>query len=242
MSLQIWIDEKSDKQQVVALSDEGIYFEKLESEQAEALVSQLQAGESPDVLFGEDADHIPLRRLAKVTVDRNDDNDIELYFGEGKERKNTTLSVDAKEMRDAIYSALRESTSSRFSEYVDQYNIPRAAFASLATFSLFALLTWALMAAASAIRAAEELDITGRKRALKQAFAGVLDFLGPTGVGIIGGILCLLALFVLVSRIKKPQLMYILQSKPYKSGTAIGTSVKYALLFGVWIWVAMVVI
>lgn len=242
MSIQVWVDQGPGRNQVIALSRESLYVEDLKGPEAEAKVSKLATGEAPDGIFGVDATHIPLRRLTKIAIDRNDDSDIDLYYYEGKEKENETLSVSAKDTRDNIYNALRDATSSRFLEFVEQYSRARSAFASLATLTVFGLMTWGLSAAAIAIRATEEIEITGRKQGLKQLFVWALDLLGPWGVGIIGGLLCLLAVATLISRVKTPQLMYILQSEPHKQSSTFGTIAKYALLLAVWAWVAAIVL
>ena len=240
MSIQVWVDQGHGRNQVIALSTESLYVEDLKGPEAEAKVTKLAAGEAPDGIFGVDATHIPLRRLTKIAVDRNDDSDIDLCYYEGKEKENETLRVSEKGTRDNIYSALRDATSSRFLEFVDQYSRARAAFASLATLTVLALATWGLSIAAVAIREADEIEITGRRQGLKQLFAWVLDFLGPWGVSVVGGLLCLLAAATLISRVKTPQLMYILQSEPHKQGSSFGTIAKYAALVAVWAWVAFI--
>ena len=234
MSTQVWIDERNQDFRVVALTPEALYYQDMENQAAQDATSQLHDGAMPDSIFGDKATHIPLRRLTRVRIDRNDDNDVELFYREGKEKENDCLSLHDRDTRDSIFSALKQATSSRFSEFVDAYSRPRAAFASLATLTAFGILTWLLAAAAIQVQGGDPVDVSGRRQGIKRMLVWILDFLGPWGVSIVGGILCALAGMVLVSRLRTPQLMVVLQAEPYKPGSALVTAVKYAVLLGAW--------
>jgi site-specific recombinase len=90
------------------------------------------------------------------------------------------------------------------------------------------------MQAAAALQMAGEVEFTGRKKGLKQLVVWILELLGPTGVGIIGGLICALCLWTLVQRLKAPPHLQILQPKPYQAQSALVTALKYIALFAVW--------
>ena len=232
--MQYWKDVDGDSAQLLLVSNEAVYAETYKGSLIEAQISRLQAGESPAQVFGDKATHVVLRGVKRVQQS-SADSDIDFEVGEGKEAKTESLTIEDAGVRDAVFGAVEQATQGRFRRYEDTYSKARAAFASALTFSLLAMGTAIAANAATAIRAADEIEITGRKKGLKQMVVWVLDTLGPWGVSILGGLLCALALFVLIQRVQAPPHLQMLQSKPYRPQGPIITGIKYALLAALWV-------
>nr|BFF36104.1 hypothetical protein BACT7_09660 [Tenacibaculum mesophilum]BFF39395.1 hypothetical protein BACY1_12000 [Tenacibaculum mesophilum] len=78
---------------------------------------------------------------------------------------------------------------------------------------LFGVVTWILHNTALSLQNGETLNTSGRRGLIKKIFVGVADFLGPTGVLIIGGIFILIFIVGLVNTIKKPKVGEIIKFK-----------------------------
>jgi hypothetical protein len=237
MTTQHFIDRDGTKAQLVVLTGEAVYAESFSAADCQRHVRDLAAGKPPDAMFGKGASAIALRTIRRVQIDDND-NDVDVFHADGDKDARTSLRFAENDVRDAVYAALRERLGPKVREYVDEYTRPRAAVGSLTALTVFGLGTVLLAQAAAAIQAAGEMEITGRRAGLKKLFAGVLDTLGPTGVSIIGGILCLLALLVLVQRLRSPQRLRFVQAATWSAPSKAVTVFKYALLVAVWGFVA----
>ena len=64
--------------------------------------------------------------------------------------------------------------------------------------------TYACSQAAAEIETGREIVITGRHQAIKRLALSGLDLLGPTGVGVVGGLVALVAVGWMVRRAAKP--------------------------------------
>lgn len=234
MTTRTWLDPQDATTRLVALTDNAICFADLKNDDAEQAARRIENGDSLAEVLGPNVTQIPLRSLNGITLDRAGGISIQLLFEGEKSPQRHNLSIHQTITRDAIYAALRDATSSRFDEFVDQYSRPRAAFASLATLTTVGIFTGLFASAAADLAAADEVDITGSRRGLKYVILWVMETLGPWGISILGGLVGLAVLSVLASRVRQPQLMYVLQAQPYTPSPAWVTSVKYALLLGVW--------
>lgn len=237
MTMQHYIDRDGTKAQLVVLTADAVHAETFSAADCQRHIRELAAGKSPDALFGKDASKIALRSIRRVQIDDND-NDVDVTHVESDKEIATSLRFAENDVRDAVYAALRERLAGRMHEHVDEYTRPRAAVGSLTALTVFGIGTFLLAQAAAAIQAAGEMEITGRRAGLKKFFAGVLDTLGPTGVSIIGGILCLLALLVLVQRLRQPPRLRFVQTATWAGPPKVATIVKYGMLVAVWGFVA----
>ncbi|MGG6229711.1 hypothetical protein [Tenacibaculum sp. SDUM215027] len=70
---------------------------------------------------------------------------------------------------------------------------------------LFGVGTWILYNTALSLQNGDTLNTSGRRGLIKKIFVGIADFLGPTGVLVIGGIFIVIFIIGLVSTIKKPK-------------------------------------
>lgn len=108
--------------------------------------------------------------------------------------------------------------------------------------TVFGLLTWGGAWFAEALRAAEDYEIEGSRKGIKALIAWVLELLGPTGVYVVGGLICALCAFSLYSRVTQPQVMLVLQESPYEKASRIMLGLKYLGLFAIWFVVARIVV
>jgi hypothetical protein len=231
--MKYWQVNDGDDTQVILVSDEAVYSESVPASRAGALVEQLKTGQSPARTFSDKATHIVLRDTRRVKQSSSD-SDIDFNTGEGKQAKEISLTIEDGGIRDEVFGCIEHETDGRFRRYEDSYTRPRAAVGALTGLTVFGFGTALAMKAAAAFQAAGEIEITGRKKGLKQLVVWLLELLGPTGVGIIGGLICALCLWTLVQRLKAPPHMQILQPKPYQSQSALVTALKYIALFAVW--------
>ena len=77
-------------------------------------------------------------------------------------------------------------------------------------------------------------EVSGRRKGLKEFIASVLELLGPTGVYVIGGTLFGLSLVYLISRIRTPPHLHILQADRFSRPGPITLAIKYGTLAAVW--------
>ncbi|WP_148040962.1 hypothetical protein [Montanilutibacter psychrotolerans] len=240
--MQYWQDGKGEKTQLIVVTDEALYAHTFATPVAQQHVDELVSGKSPALLFAvADATYVAFRSLDRAQCSSSD-NDIDFAFKEGKEDQSVSLSIEGEGIREQVLAALEHALHGRFKRYEDQYSRPRAAFGSALWLSIFAFATWVLANAASALQAAGDHEITGRRKGLKTLVAGTLEWLGPTGVTVIGGLLCALVAWNLVNRVKAPSLVQILQPGPYKAQGAAITVIKYLVLAVLWIGLLPIVL
>ncbi len=231
--MQHWIDQNNDKAQLIVLTGEAVYAETLAPTAAAQAVDALQAGRSPATVFGKDAKHVTFRSMTRVQYDEHD-SDIEFHYRDGKDDASVSVSIETPGLREQVFAAAQQQLSDTFGAYETHYSRWRAALGPLISVTVFGLGTLALRAAAIAIRAADEVEVSGRRQGLKKLFAWVLDTLGPMGVSVIGGLLVLLSAWVLYTRLQQPQRLHILQPGPYSPPSQVALVLKYVVLVAMW--------
>ena len=229
----VWCADDTFLGDLIYLNESNLVIDSPDDDKAEQIKSALLGGTPAAQVLSSDSTDIPLLSITSIRTDRNDE-DIEIEYRSGKETKEKTLRLSSPEKRDEVYAALKSVFGEKFTETEDAYSVPRAALGSLTALTVFGLLTWGGAYFAKLLRAAEDYEIEGSRQGAKQLIAWILEFLGPTGVYIIGGLICALCAFTLYSRVTQPQVMLILQEKPYKKGSSIVLTLKYGALFFVW--------
>ena len=232
--MQYWKDVEDDKTKLIVVTDEAVYAQKLGAAACQRQLDELLAGKSPATAFSADATHVVLRTVNRVQQ-AHDEDDIDFISRVGKDDNTESLTINDAGIRSEVFAAVERVTRGRFQRYQDQYSRPRAAFGALMTLTIFGFITKLLVSAATVVRNADEYEVDGRNQGLKKLFVWVLDLLGPTGVTVIGVILCALTVFVLVTRIKSPPSLQILHATPYKAQGPIVTGIKYAVLIAAWV-------
>ena len=237
----VWCADDTFLDQLIFLNDSNLVVDSPKDEEAPRIKEALLGGTPAAQLLSSDSIDIPLLSITSIQTDRNDE-DIEIFYKVEGEEKTRTLRMASPEKRDEVYTKLKAAFGDRFTESEHQYSVPRAAFGSLASLTTFGLLTWGGAKFAALLRAAEDYDIEGSRQGTKQLIAWVLEWLGPTGVYIVGGLFCALSALVLYQRVTSPQSMLIFQETPYKRSSRIKLGLKYLALIGVWYLVLRIVL
>lgn len=236
----VWCADDTFLDQLIYLNESNLVVDKPKDDQVEEIKEALLSGTPTAKVLSSDSVDVPLLSIISISTDKNDD-EIEIKYKSGKEVEETSLKLASPELRDEVYVALKSSFGNKFVETEDAYSKPQAAYASLMSLTIFGLLTWGGAKFASLLRAADDYEIEGSRQGLKALIAWVLELLGPIGVYVIGGLICVLCTMSLYSRITQPQVMLILQEGPYKKASTIMLGFKYLLLFAIWYVVARIV-
>jgi hypothetical protein len=230
---KVWINDKTIFDPIIVLGDDALVTASLQSEELEDAKSRIEGGESPLNLFGDRATMIPYFSIKKLKLEESDE-DIEVYYKKEKEDKSKTLDAVDKTVRQEILAEIQSHLSDDFTSMTEKYGLMRALFPSLMTLTVFIIITRLLHGVAVEIAAGAEPEISGRHSGLKSLFLWVVDLLGPTGALIFGGLFMLFPLLVIVKRIKKPTIITTIKQGKQKPGSVIGTTIKWAILVGVW--------
>ncbi|KAF1686862.1 hypothetical protein B1992_05570 [Pseudoxanthomonas broegbernensis] len=232
--MQHWIDQQDGRTQLIVVTDEAVYADRMTPEAAAQAVEAMGSGRSPAAVFGKGAKHVGFRAMTRVQYNEHE-TDIEFHHRDGKDDEVVSVYIGTPGLRERVYEHLRERLAGQFGAYQAHFSRWRAAFGSLLALTVFGLGTLLLRAAAIAVRAAGDMEYEGRRQGSKKLLAGLLDLLGPTGVSVIGGFLVVLAAVVLYSRLRDPQRLHILQATPYALPSPIVLGLKYAALGAVWL-------
>ncbi len=235
----VWCADETFLDELIFLSDSNLVIDSADDSSAEEIKAALLSGTPAAKVLSSDSVDVPLLAVVSIATDRNDD-EIEVKYRSGKEIEETTLQLSSQEVRDDVYEALKSRFGDKLTETEDAYSVPQAAYGSLLSLTVFGLLTWAGAGFAKLLRAAEDYDISAGRQGLKALIAWVFEFLGPVGVYIIGGIICLLCAMSLYSRVTQPQIMLVLQEAPYKKASKFVLGLKYLGLFALWAVVAKI--
>ncbi len=231
--MKVWQIHDGGDTQLVMVDDESVFSESGPRARIAGIAKAIEGGASPGRTFTAEAKHVVLRDTRRVQQ-TSGDQDIDFVLGEGKEEKTISVGVADGGMRDDIFAAVEKATEGRLKRYEDSLSRPRAALPSLIALTVFGFGTAIAMRAAAALQAADEVVVSGRKKGIKQLFVWILEFLGPTGVAVIGGLICALCLWNLQSRLRTPPHLQMLQSTPYRAPGTMVTGLKYLALIAVW--------
>ena len=234
---QVWCADDTFLDDLIYLGHENLFVDWTKEDEVATKRDALLAGQSPGAVLSAEATNIPLHAITRISTDRNDE-DIEIAYKSGSEEKEKTLRLASQELRDEVFASMKQLFGDKFAEYEDQHSVAEATYAPLMSLTITALITWLLAAAASTIRAAEDIDIEGRNAGLKALFVWLLDFIGPIGIYIVGGLLCVLFLMAVVVGIKEPPNMLLLQAGPYKPQSKLKLAGKYLILGVIWYFAA----
>jgi hypothetical protein len=230
---KVWINEESIHAEIIVVGDDAVITGSLEGEELEDVKKQIESGASPLNLFGERATMIPYFSIKKIKFEENDE-DIEIDYKTEKDGKSEILGPTDIAAQQEILAEIQPHLAEDFTSMTEKYSLPRAVFPSLMTLTIFIIITRVLYSAAAEIAAGAEAEISGRHSGLKTLFLWVLDLLGPIGVLIVGGLLMFLPVMMLIRRIKEPTVVTTIKQGKQRPGSVIGTTIKWAILVGVW--------
>lgn len=231
--MKLWQIHDGTDTQLVMVDDESVFSEAGPRARIAGIAKAIEGGASPGRTFTAEAKHVVLRDARRVQQSSSD-QDIDFVMGEGKEEKTVSLSIADGGIRDEIFGAVAHATEGRLKRYEDTLSRPRAVLPSLIALTVFGFGTAIAIRAAAALQAADEVVVSGRKKGLKQLFVWILETLGPTGVAVIGGLICALCLWTFTGRLRAPPHLQMLQSTPYRVPGTVSTGLKYLALLAVW--------
>jgi len=233
----VWCADDTFAAQFIFLDDRNLIVDLPKRKNQEQMRNALMSGSSPAAVVTSLSTDIPLTSITRIATDKHDE-DIEIRYKVGNETKNETLRMANPDKRDEVWAQLNAIFGDKFNQFEDAKSIPEATFGALAALTFFGCISWLLAAAASAFRAADgDYDIEGRHQGAKALFAWLMEFLGPIGVWIIGGIFCALSFMAVVNAVLQPPVMKILQEEPYKPQGLLMLVLKYSVLGVVWYFV-----
>ena len=154
----VWCADDTFLDQLIFLNESNLIVDKPDDEKAPAMKQALLGGSPAAQVLSSDSVDIPLLSIVSIKTDKNDD-EIEIHYKKDDDVKDKTLRLASPEKRDEVYAALKAAFGDKFSETVDAYSVPQAAFPSLMSLTVFGLLTWFGAWFAGALRAAEEYKI-----------------------------------------------------------------------------------
>jgi hypothetical protein len=230
---KVWVNADGIYDPIIVIGKDAIITASLKDDELQDAKSRIEQGESPLNLFGDKATMIPYFSIQKIKLEENDE-DIEIGYKGEKDTKSKTLGPADKAAQQEILAEIQSHLGDGFTSMTEKYSLPRAAFPSLMTLSVFIIITNMLYGAAAEIATGVEMEITGRRRGLKKLFVWILDLIGPTGVLIIGGNFMLFAILALVKRIKEPTVVTTIKQGEQRPGSPIVTIIKYVIFVGVW--------
>lgn len=229
----VWCGDETFLDQLIYLNESNLVIDSPDEDKVAQIKEALLGGTPAARVLSSDSVDVPLLSITSISTDKNDD-EIEIKYKSGKEIEEATLELSSTDARDEVYQALKICFGDKFTETEDAYSTPQAAYGSLFGLTIFGMLTWGGANFASTLRAAGDYEITGSRQGLKAMIAWVLEFIGPIGVYIIGGLFCLLSALLLYSRVTQPQVMLVLHEGPYKKASKIVLGLKYVALFAIW--------
>ncbi|MEM7410394.1 MAG: hypothetical protein AAF430_09190 [Myxococcota bacterium] len=209
MTHSIWYDEKAIFDALVVLTDETVYVANPTAKQGAELKARLDAGEPPRQVLKDEGQRIPLASLTRIRWDQKSD-DIDLDYREGKEKDSKNITFERREWRDAFAAELQQAHADWEAKTVE-YSVFRAILGPAVFGAFVAGVTWLLHLAAVEIAAGESAEISGRHALVKKLLALGLEWVGPAGVLVIGGLMLAATVFVLGQRAGDPPIVTTLR-------------------------------
>ena len=211
---------------VVHVTAKDVYLYRVEPARCVEVAGQLRAGADPKRFVGDGTKQLSFLTLTQIRANKRD---TDVYFMSGS-RESADVILRSPGARDELLEHLRRSLRGPWREHEDAYSKARGGLPGLLGASFFTMMTVLLCLGAVGLRAGETVRVSGRRQGLKKLIIWFADLLGPVGIGILGGLLVLLFLFVAYQRIKTPPIMRVLTRKPYKPEAAWKLAAKYALM------------
>lgn len=234
---QVWCADDTDFGDLIVISTDNLIVDRPEEEDARSIRDALLQGKTPASVISSDADNIPLVSVTRISADLTD-KEIEIEYKKGKETEEKTLHLANDTKRDEVFAALKNVYGDKFEEFEDKHSIPQAVYAPLMSLTIFGFLTWIFAMAAGQL--AESYEPDSGESTTQWFVVMILDVIGPVGVWIVGGFLCLMSALAVISKFRYPPQMRILQETPYKSQSIFMTVGKYAILFVMWAYLLRV--
>lgn len=204
-----WIEPDAILDNVIIIDDGAIFIANLETKKAEQLRAQVEQGQALSMsALSNDGLIIPFNTIHKIKYDAHEDYiDVDYKGKKGKDDKNILL--ESTEIRDQVFNALKAGIGQEFNESTHQQGRIRASLMPVSWIIVFSFSTWLFAKAADQIGAegTGDRELSG----MKALFAAALDFVGSTGILVIGGVLVALYFWYWIRKLRNPPLMTILK-------------------------------
>ncbi|QDU63416.1 hypothetical protein Pan216_42960 [Planctomycetes bacterium Pan216] len=206
-STQVWTASTRLGNNLISASPAGIFIGSVSGEMAEPVSEALRRDEVPSVQGLELVEWTTVNRVRGDI--KSSSNSVSVSWkstkGSKTETKSESFSFASPTDRDDFFVHLREVMPSSFAYSEDELTLVRAAIGpGLWTIGLSAFTWIAYLGARDLASGTAEAEIKGRRQAVKRLFLWLMETLGPTGILVLGSVLVLIALAVLVSRVKNP--------------------------------------
>lgn len=172
----IKLEEKNRK--VFGFSDEQIII----SSKGHSTFDSLAASAEKSGML-ESVKVIPIRSLTEIMYNEKEDA-LKIKFEQGGKNKKESLTLDDPSMRNAIVNTIGEQLG--LNKSVEEESKTQPLLLNLLFVVLIPIFTWVARNLAIDAQNGIEYEATGRRSGLKQLFANAVEFIGPTGVVIIG--------------------------------------------------------
>ncbi len=210
---RVWIDPDSLFDRIVVLVDGALIVANPSGDgEPEAAKQKIEAGQPVLEALGSKAKTIRFDKIKKLSSNKHSDMVDYQHDSDGKLEADN-ISMASQEARDQLFEALRGKLDSTHTYDCREFSRARGAFAPIIWIAIVVGATALLSGAASEIAEGKTPDIEGRRALLKRLLAWVLEFLGSTGVLIVGGIITVACIFWLIKRIQLPPIMMTFKRK-----------------------------
>lgn len=152
---------------------------------------------------------VPFASVSKLSTNHYSDV-LNVHWRDASRERLTSVHFENAAARDACWASLRRRLGMAFTFSDVQFGRARALVSPAITLGVIGALTWLFHTAAAGLAAGEEPTVRGRNAMVKRMAVGAMDFLGPTGVLVVGALLTVLAVAWATARLRTPPRMLTL--------------------------------
>lgn len=144
---------------------------------------------------------VPLKSLMRIFFNEKDESFKLRYSKDGK-TKNTTVEISDSSLRDAVAASIASVKSLEKTVVSESKTMPL--LKNILGIIIIPVATWIFRDMAIDAQNGEHYTASGRRSGFKQLLANAVEFLGPTGVTIIGVLALLYMIYVTQKRYNNP--------------------------------------
>ncbi len=206
----VWVNPREVFNRVLMLSGTAVMFANPNEEKLGEAMAAMERGEESGAAALGKVKGLPLADLRRVECNLRG-RDVKFRRGSGKASESKSFEAASDEQRDEILRSVGERLGAGWVRRDAQYGVVRASLSPVVTLVVLGGITTALWLGARDLASGGEVDTGGRRGLLKRVFVWLLELLGPTGVLIVGGLICVVVLVWLVGRVRNPPLMAVIK-------------------------------
>ena len=192
---RVWVNPKGVFNSLVVLAGDCVVFGKPKGTDAAAVEAAVESGQGMKA--------IDLADVGRVRANRRN-REVEVSVGIGKKGKSVNLEMVDETAQQELFQALQERLGSGWGRRHVEMSPMRAASAPAVGLLIIALLTFAASKGAEQLASGETVEVSGRHAGVKRLFVWLMETLGPTGIVVLGVVLALVAVAILIKRVRKP--------------------------------------